>query len=358
MNKIKVLVVDDSAFMRKILTDLLQDDRSIEVVGTARNGQDALEKIPRFNPDVITLDVEMPVMDGLETLKEIIRLHGLPVIMVSSVTQSGAKQTIEAMQQGAIDFIPKPSGSISLDIHKVQNDLIEKVKTVSGITVKDSSPSITAIEDPVTINQRERASRNEEGDGKKLIAIGTSTGGPKALVDVIANLPKGIASPVLIVQHMPVGFTRSLAERLNKLSELHVKEAEENEEIVNGTVYIAPGGYHLKVRENGDRIYVELDEHTPPTKGHRPSVDEMFMSIAKLKGYQKIAVIMTGMGADGSKGLLSLKEDGRTIAIAESEETCVVFGMPKAAIQTNQVDEIVRVDEISHRIVHHLNVGG
>lgn len=181
MNKIKVLVVDDSAFMRKILTDLLQDDRSIEVVGTARNGQDALEKIPRFNPDVITLDVEMPVMDGLETLKEIIRLHGLPVIMVSSVTQSGAKQTIEAMQQGAIDFIPKPSGSISLDIHKVQNDLIEKVKTVSGITVKDSSPSITAIEDPVTINQRERASRNEEGDGKKLIAIGTSTGGQKLL---------------------------------------------------------------------------------------------------------------------------------------------------------------------------------
>ncbi|MGM7701191.1 protein-glutamate methylesterase/protein-glutamine glutaminase [Pseudalkalibacillus sp. Hm43] len=353
MNMIKVLVVDDSAFMRKVISDLLSSDPSIEVVGTARNGEDALNKISKLSPDVVTLDVEMPVMDGLTTLKKIVDHYSLPVIMVSSVTKSGAKQTIEAMQNGAVDFISKPSGSISLDIHRIQGELVEKVKIASQANLpKDFTEQPPIQPDPIT--PKVPLKSGAKGERKKLISIGTSTGGPKALVEVISKLPKEINAPVLIVQHMPEGFTKSLAERLNKLSELNVKEAETGERIKEGCVYIAPGGHHLKVKKDTEGLYVQLDDETPPTRGHRPSVDEMFNSLTQIEDYEKIAVIMTGMGSDGTNGLLSLKQDESTIAIAESEETCVVFGMPRAAIATTKVDEIVPVNSIAERIVHYL----
>ncbi|MCF6410587.1 protein-glutamate methylesterase/protein-glutamine glutaminase [Pseudalkalibacillus salsuginis] len=349
MNQIKVLVVDDSAFMRKVISDLLSGDPSILVVGSARNGEDALRKIPQLTPDVVTLDVDMPVMDGLTTLKKIMEHFAIPVIMLSSVTKAGAAQTIESIQAGAVDFIPKPSGAISLDIHKVQEELLRKVKVASEVKIKDH----LAEKKPIARYTKEPM---EKGLTKKhkIIAIGTSTGGPKALVEVISNLPDSINVPVLIVQHMPVGFTKSLAERLNKLSSLSVMEAVSGEPLMNNTVYIAPGGYHLKAVHGKNGVVIELDDDTPPNRGHRPSVDEMFYSLSRLKDYQKIAVIMTGMGSDGTEGLLALKKEADTIAIAESEESCVVYGMPRSAIATQKVDEIVHVTEISERIVRYL----
>ncbi|MGP4080209.1 protein-glutamate methylesterase/protein-glutamine glutaminase [Pseudalkalibacillus sp. R45] len=350
MSSIRVMVVDDSAFMRKVISDLLSSDPTIVVAGTARNGEDALKKIPQLSPDVITLDVDMPVMDGLTTLKKIIEQYAIPVIMLSSVTKAGAAQTIEAIQAGAVDFISKPSGAISLDIHKVQAELLNKVKVASAAKVtrtaeREKGPITSFTKKPLNKGLTKK---------KKLIAIGTSTGGPKALVEVISNLPDSIEAPVLIVQHMPVGFTKSLAERLNKLSALAVKEAESGEILRNNTVYIAPGGYHLRAIHKQNEIIIELDNHTSPIRGHRPSVDEMFTSLSTVHSYQKIAVIMTGMGTDGTRGLLALKEEEDTIAIAESEESCVVYGMPRSAIATQKVDEVVHVTEISKRIVRYL----
>ncbi|WP_261132861.1 chemotaxis response regulator protein-glutamate methylesterase [Bacillus sp. Marseille-Q3570] len=350
MSSIRVMVVDDSAFMRKVISDLLSSDPAIVVAGTARNGEDALRKIPQLSPDVITLDVDMPVMDGLTTLKKIIGQYAIPVIMLSSVTKAGAAQTIESMQVGAVDFISKPSGAISLDIHKVQEELLNKVKVasvakVAGTTEREKGRITSFTKEPLDKGLTKK---------KKLIAIGTSTGGPKALVEVISKLPDSIDAPVLIVQHMPTGFTKSLAERLNKLSALVVKEAESGEILRNNTVYIAPGGYHLRVIHKQNEIIIELDNQTPPVRGHRPSVDEMFTSLSMLQNYQKIAVIMTGMGTDGTRGLLALKEEEDTIAIAESEESCVVYGMPRSAIATEKVDEVVHVTEIPERIVRYL----
>ncbi|MCF6137127.1 chemotaxis response regulator protein-glutamate methylesterase [Alkalihalobacillus berkeleyi] len=352
---INVLIVDDSAFMRKVLSDLLSSDPSIKVVGTARNGADALDKVPKLKPDVITLDVEMPIMDGLQTLKVIVDQYAIPVIMVSSVTKAGTTQTIEAMQSGAIDFISKPSGSISLDIHKVQDELIQKVKVASKVKIpKEFKELPPTSPKPLVAKYLLDDKKKGESIRKKIITIGTSTGGPKALVEVISKLPKDLNAPVVVVQHMPKGFTKSLAERLNKLSELNVKEAVHGEIIHDGWVYVAPGGSHLKIEQQKEELIVSLDDDTPPTRGHRPSVDEMYFSLSKLKEVEKIAVIMTGMGTDGTNGLLSLKNDSRTIAIAESEASCIVYGMPRSAIATRQVDDIVPVKEIASRIVHHL----
>jgi two-component system chemotaxis response regulator CheB len=353
MNNVKVMVVDDSAFMRKVLQDMLSSDPSIEVVGTARNGDDALKKIPKLSPDVITLDVEMPVMDGLTTLKEVVTLYSLPVVMVSSLTKDGTKQTIEAMQNGAVDFVSKPSGPITTKIHDIRDELVLKVKVASHANLHKEYTRTPPVKPNPIATQRSYPIRPLSLD-KKVVAIGTSTGGPKALVDVISKLPKEINAPVLIVQHMPEGFTKSLAERLHKLSELDVKEAENGEIVQDGCVYIAPGSYHMRIEENGDGLMIRLDNETPPTKGHRPSVDEMFNSLAQIDTYQKIAVIMTGMGSDGSDGLVSMKRHDNTIAIAEAEETCVVFGMPRAAITTNHVDEIVPLGEIAKRIFHYI----
>ncbi|WLD95173.1 chemotaxis response regulator protein-glutamate methylesterase [Alkalihalobacillus sp. AL-G] len=351
MKFINVLVVDDSALMRRVITDLLSSDPEIKVCGTARNGEDALKKIPELSPDVITLDVEMPLKNGLETLKEIMEKDPLPVIMLSNVTRAGTSQTIEAMQQGAIDFISKPSGQISLDLHTVQSELIEKVKLASQVRIRDVISQKEDRDVPTSTIKVNRPKANK----KRIISIGTSTGGPRALVEVFSKLPDSLDAPVLVVQHMPSGFTRSLAERLNRTSALEVKEAEEGDILERGKAYIAPGGFHLIITEVGEDLMIKLDEQIPPTRGHRPSVDQMFSSLAGLKNYQKIAVIMTGMGSDGKDGLLALKSDPDTVAIAESKESSVVFGMPRAAIETKEVDEIHHVKDIAKCILSYTN---
>ncbi|MBT2642596.1 chemotaxis response regulator protein-glutamate methylesterase [Bacillus sp. ISL-41] len=361
MAKTRVLIVDDSAFMRKLISDFLSEHPEIEVIGTARNGEDAIKKCREFRPDVITLDVEMPKLNGLEVLKLIMKEHPLPVVMLSSTTKEGADTTLQAIQAGAVDFVAKPSGSISIDLHKIKTELIQKVLSAS----KANLTKINFLEDSNTVGKKLESSLDSEikpasnvttrgfTQSKKIVCIGTSTGGPRALQQVITSLPKGLEVPILIVQHMPPGFTKSLANRLDSLSQIRVKEAEDGELLQKGTAYIAPGGFHLKVKSLGSSLAISLSQ-SPPRNGHRPSVDVMFESMSTIKNYSKIAVIMTGMGADGSKGLVEMKKYGIVKAIAESQETSIVFGMPKAAIATNMVDEVADVENIAQSIMNYI----
>ncbi|MBS4172537.1 chemotaxis response regulator protein-glutamate methylesterase [Bacillus sp. FJAT-49736] len=359
MEKIRVLVVDDSAFMRKLISDILQSDSNIEVIGTSRNGLDAIEKVKKWKPNVVTLDIEMPIMDGLEALQRIMKENPTPVIMLSSTTKLGAENTMTAMQYGAIDFVTKPSGSISLDLEKVKEDLIQKVKSARLVNIQKLRFSAEvkkvpklAIKNDFDSIKRKTSDWNKEKS--KLVCIGISTGGPRALQQLLTSLPASLNAPVVIVQHMPAGFTKSLANRLNALSQIHVKEAEDGELLRMGTAYIAPGDYHLQVKQLGTNIVISLNQ-SPPLNGHRPSVDIMFQSISHLSNYDKIAVIMTGMGSDGAQGLIELKKKGNVKAIAESKNSCIVFGMPKAAIATNLVDDVEDLENISKTIMNYLS---
>ncbi|WLR46932.1 chemotaxis response regulator protein-glutamate methylesterase [Halobacillus litoralis] len=346
MKQIRVLIVDDSAFMRRILTDILEKDYRIQVVGTARNGKDCLDKLEILRPDVVTMDIEMPVMDGLEALKKIMENSPLPVVMVSSLTQEGAESTMKAMSLGAVDFIQKPSGSISLDMEKVDKDVVRKILIAGQARV---NPPLKSSNEKVRFPD----DRIEEG---QLIAIGTSTGGPRALQEVLTSLPGSLPAPILVVQHMPKGFTKSLALRLDRLSDISVKEAEHMEEIHNGVAYIAPGGYHMEVVKHNERLVIHLNESSP-LNGHRPSVNVMFYSIAKLPGISTTSVIMTGMGADGLEGILATKEQGRAVyTIAEDESTCIVYGMPKAIVKSGLADDVCKLNEISRSIIQSLQI--
>ncbi len=375
--KRKLLVVDDSAFMRKLISDFFADHLQVEVVGSARNGKDAIKKIQQLNPDVVTMDVEMPEMNGLDALKEIMQVCPVPVVMLSSTTRQNADNTLTAMEYGAVDFVAKPGGTISLDLHKIQDELVHKVEEAAKIPIvklkKALSKPLTLTNDLVkpaattsTITATAVAKKQTSTVGnitkkvdwnktsKKIILIGTSTGGPRALQEVITKIPSTVDAPILIVQHMPAGFTKSLATRLDQLSEIHVKEAEHGDILQKGTAYIAPGGYHLRLRKVGSAYAVVLDQTEPPRSGHRPSVDVMFEDVSQYSDFDKVAVIMTGMGYDGSKGLIALKKTGNVIAIAESAETCIVYGMPKAAVETQLVDEVADVDDIAQTIMKYM----
>ncbi|MFB1081091.1 chemotaxis response regulator protein-glutamate methylesterase [Jeotgalibacillus sp. JSM ZJ347] len=346
---IKVLVVDDSAFMRKLVQEFLSEDDRIAVVGTARNGKDAIAKVRLLKPEVVTMDVEMPEMNGLEALKIMMNENPLPVIMLSSTTKQGAENALLAMDYGAVDFIAKPSGTISLDLHLVKKELVQKVINASQATVRLQKNDSSEIQKQISKKIPEMSDSKYAGQKQTIICIGTSTGGPRALQNVLSALPKNLNAPILIVQHMPPGFTKSLAHRLNQLSAITVKEAEEGDICLNGHAYVAPGDFHLNVRQD-PKLTLSLSKE-PPMSGHRPSVDYMFESVSKLKNIKKIAVIMTGMGADGSKGLVQLNQSGNTESIAESKETCVVYGMPKAAHATGLIHYIEPLDEIANRIV-------
>ncbi len=352
MAKIKVLVVDDSAFMRKMISDIINSSPELEVIAKARNGTDAISKTKEMQPDVITMDIEMPEMDGLTALKYIMQENPVPVIMLSSLTSQGAEQTLRALQLGAVDFITKPSGQISLDIEQVSDDIIKKVKAVAGTKRKlmnlysSTETLIPRKSTPVKIVKH-------DGILNKLVLIGTSTGGPKALYQVIPGLPASIDAAVLVVQHMPAGFTRSLADRLDSLSEVRVKEAEHGEKVLPGCVYIAPGDYHMRINVQGkdraQKLYIQLDK-SAPRGGLRPAVDVLLESAAEKSWPQILCVIMTGMGCDGAAGIKKLKERGASI-IAEDPSTCIVYGMPKAAVETGMVDRIVPLPDISEEIL-------
>jgi two-component system chemotaxis response regulator CheB len=332
-NCLKVLVVDDSAFMRKVITKMVDSDPELTVVGTAFDGLNALKRIEELNPDVITLDVNMPRMDGITTLRKIMEKNPIPVVMVSATTKEGAEITFRALKQGAVDYIQKPSGQISLDIETVRAELVEKIKTAAQANIVTHEHETYT---PIKIEQE---------NTEKIITIGASTGGPPAVEEVLVHLPENTPA-VLVVQHMPVGFTKLFAERLNKLCSFKVKEAEEGDVIEQGLALIAPAGQHMIVSANGT---VKLD-NGPTQHGVRPAVDPMMKTAAKVYQNQVIGVILTGMGRDGSCGMQAIKENGGK-TIAQNQKTCTVYGMPKTAIEEGNVDKILPLTKIPKQII-------
>lgn len=356
VKKIKVLVVDDSAFMRKMISNILESHHLLTVVGTARNGLDALKKIDVLNPDVITLDIEMPEMDGLTALKRIMETKPMPVVMLSSLSKHSADKTFESMELGAVDFVAKPSGAISLNIKEIESEIISKVLEATKVKVDlftkaNRTPEYSKASD-------HRITQNFLKKNQNIIGIGTSTGGPRALQQVITRLPENIPAPIVIVQHMPPGFTESLAKRLDQLSHVKVLEVSDGEKLENGVAYIAPGGYQFRVIETKEGLRAKITKEEPKS-GHQPSVDVLFESLANLLNYNLIGTIMTGMGADGANGIVEMKKKKQnTVIIAEAEETCVVYGMPKSAVKTGVVDHVVQLPEIADMIINLLKIRG
>ncbi|CAI8785642.1 protein-glutamate methylesterase/protein glutamine deamidase [Brevibacillus sp. IT-7CA2] len=359
MSKIRVLVTDDSAFMRKVISDILSTDPEIEVIDRAKNGLECIEKCKELAPDVLTLDIEMPVMNGLDALEKLMNECPVPIVMLSSLTKEGAEATIHALELGAFDFVTKPSGPISLDIHKVGDRLIERVKAaaaskvrlkkqISRVVKPVSSESKAAPASPVIrtkIPSSPAVMRSQVGGKARLVVLGTSTGGPKALQSVLTAIPANFPAPIAIVQHMPAGFTKSLANRLDSLCQIRVTEVVDGEYLENGTAYIAPGGFHFEVRQVNGRLQAYLHQEEP-RGGHRPSVDILFESVSQLTNVDKWAIIMTGMGNDGTKGLKRMKELDRVTSIVEDESSCVVYGMPRAAIQAGLADNVAPLEKI------------
>jgi len=443
----RVLVVDDSAFMRKIISDLIVQDSQFTIVATAKNGQEAIEAVREWKPDVVTLDLEMPLMNGIDALQIIMKDHPTPVIMLSGISEDNTRETIKALQFGAFDFIRKPSGTISNDIRQVGEILLEKLRI--AVLTKRYQPVITISEKletlkddrsltkaskemvpnhilqhmelpieplPTLIQDRNKATFKDLADSqgqqraapplhkklksnkqdeavssdakskiaprksvdkvpqaelkshfidppltkkarpsstastfKHIVAIGTSTGGPRALHEVITSLPADFPAPVLIVQHMPPKFTKSLAQRLDSFSEIHVVEAEQGEKVIAGVVYIAPGGYHMELVKDASSYSIALTEQ-PQRNGHRPSVDVLFESLAEYRELRRHAVIMTGMGSDGAKGMKLLAECGIETTIAEAEETCVVYGMPRSAVEAGCVSKVLPLQHIASQL--------
>lgn len=417
----RVLVVDDSPFMRKIFSDLIVQDPQFTIVATASNGLEAIEAVKKWKPDAVTLDLEMPELNGIEALQRIMSEQPTPIIMLSGISEENTRETIKALQYGAFDFIRKPMGAFSNDIVRVGELLLEKLRiavlmrrysSVNGLEdipaipgvkterlqpvkraktleeesirkrrllqpeqqaeareaavpaqeVKSSSamkklpkplmeeivpivPLAAALEDSMNRKQpKKRLTAADKFD--HVIAIGTSTGGPRALHEVICSLPAELAAPILIVQHMPPKFTKSLAQRLDSFSGLEVIEAAQGDRLKAGVVYVAPGGHHMELAKDHAGYYVQLTQK-PPRNGHRPSVDVLFESLTPFDELRRHAVIMTGMGSDGAKGMKALVDSGAESAIAESEQTCVVYGMPRSAIENGCVKTVLPLQQIA-----------
>lgn len=335
---IRVLIVDDSATARAVLADILSSDPMIEVVATASDAYVARDKIVELKPDVVCLDVEMPRMDGITFLKRLMHYMPLPVIMVSSLTQSGAKTTLSALEAGAVDFVAKPHSHIYDGKDEMRDELIAKIKIASKVKVRKRELS--------SIQQANTTSLAETTN--KILAIGASTGGTEALKDVLMGLPRN--SPgTIIVQHMPANFTGPFAERLNSLCAMEVREARNGDSITPGLVLIAPGDYHMVVRRSGARYYVEIGSGEK-VSGHRPSADILLNSVAKIAGSNAIGVILTGMGGDGAKGLLNMRNAGAR-TIGQDEASCVVYGMPKVAYELGAVEKQLPLHKISNGIL-------
>jgi len=339
MKRVRVLVVDDSALMRKVIPQMLEADSSIEVVGTAMDGNFCLKKIEELHPDVVTLDLQMPGMNGIDTLKEIMRRRPIPVIVVSSHSTEGASVTLKALALGAFDFVAKPRDAMG---HMVESarELIAKIKAAAEgkiVRPKAFSGMLAPIE--------KLSATKSVPKPTKLVAIGISTGGPQALEFLLAQLPPDFPGTIAIVQHMPENFTEMFARRLDELCSLRVKEAQSGDQLQAGRVLICPGNRHMKVRRipMGDVVVLNDDVRV---NGHRPSVDVLFHSVAQEFGSQAIAALMTGMGDDGAEGLGAIKKAGG-ITIAQSEESCVVYGMPKAAIERGYATRVIALDVLA-----------
>lgn len=349
MKRYKVLVVDDSAFMRKLITEMINEDPEFEVADTAKNGLEAVEKAEFLRPDVITMDVEMPIKNGIEALKEIMTKCPAPVIMLSSLTGEGSDHTIEALEHGAIDFLQKPSGSISVDLYKVKEVLLEKLRI--ALKANLARRKETRSRPLIRVSKLQTANRTGHNSGfRHLVAIGTSTGGPRALQTVLSALPPDFPAPILVVQHMPPKFTKSLAQRLDMISNIRVVEAENGMTVESGTAYIAPGDWHMHLHRAGSSYTIRLSRGEP-RYGHRPSVDVMFESLIGMNELNRHLVLMTGMGGDGARAMKQLRDAGAKTTIAESEETCVVYGMPKVAVELGAAIHVLPLYQIPRKLV-------
>lgn len=347
--KIKVLIVDDSAYSRQTIRKMLETDQNIEVIGIASDGIEAMAKTLRLKPDLITLDFEMPAMDGFSFLRWLMKEKPIPVIMVSSY--SDTKTVFKALELGAVDFIAKPTKKASVELQGIEKDLLAKVKGIRNLRMDKLSKNLsllgTELEAPV---------KAEPAAGDiKLVAIGSSTGGPAALQIILKRLPHNFSAAVVISQHMPRGFTRPLAERLDNLSKIRVKEAEDGDVIEHGRALICPGGYHMRLKKKGREYHVQLKEALQQDK-YVPSVDVMMSSAAEHYGMQAMGVVLTGMGNDGKKGMLEIKSKGG-YTIAESEETAVVFGMPAEVISAGAADSVLPLSEIPIELINIVNKG-
>ncbi len=347
---IKILVIDDSAFMRKSLSLLLESDPEIEVIDTAVDGLDGLEKVKRLKPDIVTLDVEMPKMDGITALGRIMQECPTPVLMVSSLTTEGAEITLKALELGAVDFIPKTMSFASISINSIRDDLINKVKEIyKNKNVLTRINRLNKISFPKTSLTQTGIQNKLPSLEYKAIAIGISTGGPISLQKVIPELSGQINIPIFIVQHMPPKFTQSLAQRLNTLSALEVKEAENIEEVRNGVVYIAPGGRHFSlIKDKSGKILVKISD-LPTDVLHKPSVDVMLDSVQAIYGKNVLGIIMTGMGKDGLEGIKKIKKLGGH-CIAQDEKSSVVYGMPRAIVDNGLADVIASLENLPNII--------
>jgi two-component system chemotaxis response regulator CheB len=338
---IRVLVVDDSAFMRRVVGEAISAQPDMQLAGTAINGLDALLKVEQLQPDVVTLDVEMPEMDGLTALRHVMSRYPRPVVMLSSQTREGAVTTLRALNIGAVDFVAKPSGSISLDFHRVRDELVEKIRIAAGARIRPAAPARL----PVEASQPRPTNPYFE----RLVVIGSSTGGPRALGSLIPALRPDGRTAYVLVQHMPAGFTRSLAERLDSLSALTVHEAATGDRLAVDIALLVPGDFHLRLTARGG---IELDSG-PKVHGVRPSVDVALLSAAQHFGSRTLAVILTGMGHDGADGSQAVKLAGGSV-FAEDESTCVVWGMPRAVFERGLADRVVPLDGMADAVGHAL----
>jgi two-component system, chemotaxis family, protein-glutamate methylesterase/glutaminase len=346
MNKIKVLIVDDSALIRALLTEIINQADDLQVVGVAGDPYMARDLIRKLNPDMITLDIEMPKMDGLEFLEKLMRLRPMPVLMVSTLTEQGSAATLRALELGAIDFIAKPKMDIKNKLEEYASDIRAKIRVVAAAKIQAAKPA-NHTKKMIKALQKNAINANQDA----LLAIGASTGGTEAIKEILMQMPAD-CPPILIVQHMPEGFTKSYAARLDSLCDINVREAVHGEPILPGHAYLAPGDFHMAITRASGHFICQITQNDPVNR-HRPAVDVLFNSVANLCKGNAVGVILTGMGKDGAAGM-KLMHDTGCKTIAQSEASCVVFGMPKEAIAQGGVDEIVPLNQMAERVLAHL----
>ena len=347
--KIKVLVIDDSALIRSVLQEVINSFPDMEAVGAAAHPLQAREMIKSLNPDVLTLDVEMPQMDGLTFLEKLMRLRPMPVLMISSLTERGSEAALRALELGAVDFLPKPKLGIVEGIQEYADDIAEKIRVAYGTKIRPRSQEKQSDLAPLPVLG------NRISTTEKIIAVGSSTGGTEAIKEFLIRMPPD-APGIVITQHMPEAFTKTFANRLDGLCKIKVVESEGNERILPGHAYIAPGHSHLLLKRSGANYMTELSQ-AAPVGHHRPSVEVLFRSVAQFAGKNAIGVMLTGMGKDGAAAMLEMRQAG-AYNLAQDEATCVVFGMPRAAIEAGAVDEVVPIQDMTQRVLSRLMKSG
>ncbi len=349
MKTIKVLIIDDSALIRKMLTEIIDAEPDMKAIGAAPDPLVAREMIRSLNPDVLTLDVEMPKMDGIDFLDRLMRLRPMPVVMVSTLTEKGSETTMRALELGAVDFVAKPKVDISGGMKAYASEITEKIRIAASARIKRSAP----LDLPAKPGLPSLVNRSTSTE--KLVIVGASTGGTEALREFLIELPAD-APAVLITQHMPAGFTKSFAIRLDSLCRITVSEAVNGERVLPGHAYIAPGDFHMAVKRSGANYVISLTDG-PPVNRHRPSVEVLFRSAAGCVGPNAIGVMLTGMGKDGATAMLEMKQAG-SYNLAQDEASCVVFGMPKEAIAVGAVEEVVPLRDMARRVFDRLALSG